>query len=798
MKMLQDQISLPIHEARLQRMKQEAVMHPHEVCLERAKLITESYQKTKGEHPFLRFAKAMDHILRNKKLKIWDDEFIVGNRCVDYSSTPIFPEIRVDSLEQDCESYNRRQFQKISITEEDIRTLKEEIIPYWRDEETTVQARFEELLPPEVKKIRDTLVFVVDTQLTNGFGHFFPGHENILQFGIDGLLAKAELKKEEFLDDLNKQIFLESVIIELKAAKDFIQRFSDLAKEMVETEPDEDRQIELLEISRICHNISEHPPATFKEALQLIYFNHLICGLEDGGFAISVGRLDQYLYPYYLKDKSEGIITPKEAQFLLECFFIKLTTLWNYIMNKGTVAAEGPPLAENLTVGGVDQMGKDTTNELSYLILDAYTHLQTVQPTFSIRLDKDTPEDFMVKIAQAVKSGASIALFNDEVMIEGLVNRGYVLEDAREYAPIGCVEPEHPHKSFGSTNANQFNIVKCLELVLTNGTDMVTGMKYGLKYESPLTSYEDLWTAFIMQMKHFIKYMVLTMNYLDQAFIELKPQPFLSATTDACLDRGLDVTQGGAIYDFTGPQLIGLATVADSLAVIKKLIFEERVLSLEDLTLILHKDFKGTIHDRKAREWQQIFINKAPKFGNDDDYVDQIAVAVATQYCEEIAQYTNYRGGKFNPGMYSTAFHIALGAFTGATADGRRMGQPLSNGLGPTHGMDINGPTAVLNSVKKLPHKLMTNGNSLILAFHPDSIAIEKFVPLIRSFFEESGGYHLQFNAVGKKVLLDAQEHPENYRNLVVRIAGYSVYFTELSKGAQNEIISRTECSLDR
>jgi len=304
-----------------------------------------------------------------------------------------------------------------------------------------------------------------------------------------------------------------------------------------------------------------------------------------------------------------------------------------------------------------------------------------------------------------------------------------------------------------------------------------------------------MWADFIAKMKYFINYMVLTMSYLDQALAELKPQPFLSSTTDACLDRGLDVTQGGAIYDFTGPQLIGLATVADSLAVIKKIIFEEQTLPLEDLVLMLQKDYKGTVHDRKAREWQQIFINKVPKFGNDDDYVDQIAVEVAKQYCDEITQYTNYRGGHYNPGIYSTAFHLAFGAFTGATADGRRMGQPLSNGLGSTHGMDIHGPTALLNSVKKLPHALMTNGNSLILAFQPNSIVIENFVPLIRSFFEAAGGYHVQFNAIGKELLLDAQNHPENYRNLVVRIAGYSVYFTELSKGAQNEIIARTEHS---
>lgn len=799
--MLEHQITLPSNEARLLRMKERVVMHPHVICLERALLFTESYRQTKGQDPYLRFSKAMEHLLKNMSIVIWDDETIVGNRCSKYNGSPLFPEVRVDSIEQDCELYNRRQFQKIMITELDLQILKNEIIPYWRDEEKTVQARFKELLPPEVSKVMETLVFVVDTQMTNGFGHFLPGHETFLKLGIKGLLEKVQAKLRTLIGtnpaDSKKRIFLQAMIIELNAAKYFIQRFSNLAQQMAEKESDLIRKQELLEISDICDTISEAAPKSFKEALQLIYFNHLLCGLEDGGFAISVGRLDQYLYSFYLQDKAEGKITPEYAQYLIESFFIKLSGLWNLILNKGTIAGEGPPIAENLTIGGVDLDGYDATNELSYLILDAYTHIQTVQPTFSIRLNKDSPPDFLHKVAEAIRLGASMALFNDELMIDGLVQRGFSLMDARHYAPIGCVEPQHPYKSFGSTNANQLNIVKCLELALSNAVDLATGARYGVKREAPITTYQELWATFLDQMKYFIKYMVLSMEKLDQAFAELNPQPFFSAGIEDCIERGLDVTQGGAIYDFTGPQLIGLATVADSLAVIKKIVFEERQLPLEDLVKMLKKDYKGSFQVRRAKEWQQIFINKIPKFGQDDDYVDLIARDVAKHYCEEIARYKNYRGGKYNPGIYSTSFHLAFGAFTAATADGRNLGQPLSNGLGCTHGMDINGPTALLNSVKKLPHSLMTNGNSLILSFHPNTVSIDKFLPLIESFFEQKGGYHLQFNAVGRDILLDAQKHPESYPNLVVRIAGYSVYFTALSKGAQDEIIARTECKFD-
>ncbi|HUX98827.1 MAG TPA: formate C-acetyltransferase/glycerol dehydratase family glycyl radical enzyme [Candidatus Deferrimicrobium sp.] len=798
--MVMDQVTLLKYQERTLQMKNKIILQPHEICMERAILFTESYKKTRGENPIMRFAKAMDHLLRNMTIKIWDDEFIVGNRCTKYVGTPLYPEVRVDSLELDCDLYNRRQFQHLFLSEEDNRILKDEIIPYWKNEEETVQARFMKNLPDDVKAIMNTLVFVVDTELTNGPGHFLPGHENILKFGINGLLQKAMTQLREYAgpgpENSSKRAFLQSVIIVYNAAKAFIQRFSNLAREKAEMEPNPERKKELREISKICENISENPPSSFKEALQLIFFNHLICGLEDGGFAISVGRLDQYLFPYYLKDKETEKITPEEVQFLIECFFLKLCTLWNYILNKGTIAGEGPPIAENLTIGGVDRTGNDATNELSYLILDAYTRLKTVQPTFSIRIHENTPEDFLIKVAETVKSGASVALFNDQVMIRGLQKRGFTLEDACEYAPIGCVEPQHPHKSFGSTNANQLNIVKILEMTLSNGRDICTGASYGPKNEKPITTYNDLWEVFLSKMRYYIKNMVSTMDALDNAFAELDPQPFLSATIDDCIERGLDITKGGAIYDFTGPQLIGLATVADSLAVIKKVVFEDQLLPLEELVAMLKKDYKGTFQERKAREWQQTFMNRVPKFGNDDDYVDRIAVEVAKAYCEEIAKYTNYRGGKYNPGIYSTSFHLAFGAFTGATADGRKMGLPLSNGLGPTHGMDLKGPTSLLNSIMKLPHDMMTNGNSFIMAIHPNSVIIDKFLPILRIFLGSEGGYHIQFNVCGKDTLIDAQSNPDNYRSLVVRIAGYSVYFTELSKGAQNEIIARTECSL--
>lgn len=774
-------------------MKNKVVMAPHEICIERAKLFTESYRQTKGEDPIIRFAKAMEYLLTNMTIKIWEEEFIVGNQCTKLVGTCLFPEVRVDTIKQDLNLYDSREVQRFLISDEDRRILREEIIPYWKNEDQTVRARFESYLNSELNELMLDLLYIVDTDITNGNGHFFPGHENVLKEGLNGLIEKAEKRLKEFSEDSKKMSFLQSVIIVCNAVKEYIKRYSNLAKKMAEKELDSKRQNELEEISQICRNISEKPPSSFKEALQLIFFTHVVCGLEDGGFAISIGRLDQVLYPYYLKDMEEGTFSAEEIQFLIECFYIKHSTLWNYVLNKGIVAAEGPPIAANLTIGGVTREGDDATNELSYLLLESYNHLKTVQPTFSVRVHENTPEKLIVKTGEAIKAGASIALYNDDVMIPGLVNLGYKLKDAREYAPIGCVEPAHPCKTLGCTNATQINLVKCLELTLNNGVDMFTRKKYGIENSKKITSYQDLWDEFINQIKYFIEPMVETMSYLDKSIAELNPQPFLSATTDDCIDRGLDITNGGAIYDFTTTQAIGLATVADSLAVIKKVVFEDKLLPFEDLVQMLVKNYRGTYQDRKGAEWREYFINKVPKFGNDDDYVDSIAHDVAEQFCNEMVKHVNYRGGKYNPGIYSTTFHLAFGVFTAATADGRKSREPLSNGVGPFTSRDKNGPTAILNSIMKLENELMTNGNSLILSFHPNTLKLELFPSLIRTFFQTNGGYHVQFNVVGREILCDAQKNPDQYRGLVVRIAGYSVLFNELSKGAQEEIIARTQ-----
>jgi formate C-acetyltransferase len=783
---------LPFYEDRIEKLKKKVILQPHEICVERARLITEFYKANRGENPITRYAKALNYILTNMTIKIWDDEFIVGNRCTKFVGTPLYPEVRVDTIEQDIDLYSTRDVQKFRLTETDRQFLKDVIIPYWKNEEHTVRAKFYSYLSPELTELMMMLLYIVDTNLTNGVGHFFPGHENVLRNGFDWLIQKSINKKKDYKNNQEKTRFLDSVLIILEGVKSYIQRYSDLAREMGENEDKNHRREELLEISEICANIAGNAPRTFKEALQLVFFTHIITGLEDGGFAISIGRLDQILYPFYIKDRKEGRITDEEVNFLIKCFFLKLTTLWNYVLHKGIVAAEGPPIAQNLTIGGISKEGNDVTNELSYIFLESYNSLKTVQPAFSIRIHEKTPEDLIVKAGEAIKSGASIALFNDLVMVPGLEKLGYTLEDAREYAPIGCVEPVHPYKSYGSTNATQLNIVKCLELTLNNGTDMFTKKKYGIENTKKILTFADLWEEFANQLKFFISNLVKTMKSLEKATAELTPQPFLSATTDECIERGLDITNGGAIYDFTTTQMIGLATVTDSLAAIKQVVFEENLLDYDECRQMLLKNYRGKYREKKGEEWRQLLINKVPKFGNDDDIADLLAQDVAKLFCEELLKYNNYRGGKYNPGIYSTSFHLALGFFTTATADGRKSRDPLSNGVGPTIGMAKHGPTAILNSIMKLENELMTNGNSVMLDFHPNTLKRELFLPLIRSFFKKNGGFHIQFNVVGKETLCEAQRNPVKYPGLVVRIAGYPVLFNELSKTAQDSIIART------
>ncbi|MHA1380435.1 MAG: glycyl radical protein [Candidatus Helarchaeota archaeon] len=760
-------------QSRIKNLKTRLLNERNEVCIERALLLTESYKKTEGEHPQIRFSEAFKHILENMTIFIQDDELIVGNRASKPKGGPLFPEIRVDWMENDLATISTRQVQPNYLSEENYKKIIEEVIPYWKNR--TVRSKWMESLSQDELLLKEitNIVFVSEVEMINGIGHLVLNHKKILTKGLKALIEESK-QRIQFFQNKNepeKVNLLKAAIISAEAAINFAKRYSKLASDMAEKETDEIRKQELERIAEICNWVPENPARNIYEAIQTIWFNQLLVQIEQGGVSISVGRMDRFLYPYY----EEAIETGTEKEFiqeLIECLFIKMSEINNVLLTMGLIAGEGPPTAQALCIGGLDENGNDITNDLTYVILEAYGDVQTYQPNFSIRVSEKSPQEFLEKVAEHVINGAMMAFFGDKVIIEAMQKRGFDQKDAIDYGIAGCVEANAQGKTFGSTNSNQFNAPLCLELAL--------------KKLQEVNSFDDVLKAYQKEMEYYTKIMVGTMYHLDKTFAENVPAPYVSLNIDDCIQKGQDVTQGGARYNFSGPQLIGLATVADSLATIKKFVFDEPSFTLDEIKKILKKNF------RKNKEIQQMFINKSPKFGNDNDYVDELARLIAKMYADEIIKHKNFRNGYFIPGVYSTTFYLAFGSFLEATADGRRKGKPVANGVGASNNMDVLGPTALIKSAAKIDQTELMNGTVLNMRFHPHAIDNKHLVDLVRTYFD-LGGSQIQFNVISPEILRDAQENPENYKGLLVRIAGYSVLFTKLSKAAQDEVISRTE-----
>jgi pyruvate formate-lyase/glycerol dehydratase family glycyl radical enzyme len=780
--------------SRVQRLRQRIIDAPHEVCVERARYLTQSMAANWHLHPLTRLSMALEHILDNISVVIRDDELIVGCRTSKLKGAPLFPENKWKWIDGDLEAFGQRVLQRVLITEEEQRELKQDILPFWRGR--TVEDRLEDRLPPDVAEDMDKYVFAMVLEITYGIGHFTMNHPSVLKRGLSGIIAEAEerynaLTPEERLEE--KGLFYDAVIRSLRAAIRFANRYADLAASLAEEETDPQRAEELRTIARVCRRVPEHPPETFHEAVQCVYFIHLVAQIESGGNSISLGRIDQILYPYYLADKQSGRITPERARELLSLLYIKTNEIWNILEEAYIPAGEGVEgkTTQNVTVGGVGADGEDATNELSYIGLDAYADVRTVQPDFGVRLGPKAPEDFFRKAIEYAKDGVLMHLFNDEAVIESLQQAGHTLEDARDYGVVGCLEPNAQGKTFGSTFAVQFSGIKCLELALSNGVDNIFGQQSGIQSGDPaaFASFDDVWNAYRAQVSHFMGQMVKGMAVLDQAIAELVPSPFASAMVDGPMEKGLDLTRGGATYNSTGVQLIGFSNVVDSLYAVRKAVFEDGVMSLGELAGWLADDWDGA-DDKRA-----YLLHKVPKYGNDNDEADAMAARVLTHFCEEVLKHRNYRGGAFWPGVFTVGFHIVMGAFAGASGDGRHAGDVLGNGITPTNGSAVSGPTGVLNSVAKLPLDRIYNGVNLNMRFDGRKLRPEILLALVQGYFRR-GGRQVQFNMLDSATLRDAQAHPEEYRDLVVRVSGYSALFTGLSETAQNEIISRMEYEL--
>ena len=783
-------------QTRVERLRQRIIDAPQEVCAERARFLTRSMSEHWDEHPLTRISMALLDILDNISVIIRPDELIVGCRTSKLKGAPLFPENKATWLEGDVDAFDQRVLQRALITEEEKRILHEEVLPFWGGR--TVENHLDDLLPADVVEDMDKYVFTMMLEITYGIGHFTMDHPRVLRQGLRGIIEDTRARLDILGDDeesREKALFYEAVIRSLEATRRFAERYADKADGMAQAEADTDRALELRKIAEVCRRVPWEPARSFQEAVQCVYFIHLVSQIESGGNSISLGRIDQVLYPYYKADLETGDITPAQARELLAMLFLKTNEIWNVLEEAFIPGGEGTEgkTTQNVTVGGIGTDGEDATNDLSYIGLDAFADVRTAQPNFGVRLGSKAPAGLFLKAAEYCKDGVLMHFFNDDAIVESLVSAGLTLEDARDYGVVGCLEPSAQGKTFGSTFAVQFNGIKCLEFALSNGIDNIFGYQSGVETGDPagFTSFDEVWNAYGEQIAYFVRQVTRGMEALDHAIADMVPSPFASSMIQGSLEKGMDVTRGGALYNSTGVQFMGFANTADGLFAVKKAVFEDGKVSMADLTRWLAEDWMD------AEDMRNYFLCKIPKFGNDNDEVDEMAARVVVQYADELAKYKNFRGGAYWPGIFSVGFHVAMGAFTGATPDGRFAGDVLGNGLTPTTGNAIEGATAVMNSVTKLPLVRLYNGANLNMRFEGSKVEPGMLTDLVRGYFA-NGGFQVQFNMVTSEEMREAQEHPAAHRDLVVRVSGYSAQFIDLSDIAQDEIIDRTEFELSR
>ena len=806
----------------------------------RAVLITESYRRTEGEPIIIRRAKAFAHILENLPIVIRDQELIVGSTTIAPRGCQTYPEFSYEWLEDEFDTVETRSADPFYISEQTKQELKA-ANAYWKGKTTSELAT--SYMEPQTLLAMEHNMFTPGNYFYNGVGHVTVKYGEVLEIGFSGIRAKAEaeLAKLSLADgDYQKRSrFLEAVMISCDAAVTYARRYAKLALEEAEKCTDPVRKMELLVIAQNCANVPEKGANGFYEACQSFWFVQQLLQIESSGHSISPGRFDQYMYPYYKKDLDSGKITRAQAQELMDCIWVKLNDL-----NKCRDAASaegfaGYSLFQNLIAGGQNVEGIDVTNDLSFMSIQASMHVFLPQPSLSVRVGNGTPHEFLIKAAELTRTGIGLpAYYNDEVIIPSLVSRGLTLEDARDYNIIGCVEPQKAGKTEGWHDAAFFNMCRPLELVFSNGKDKGAQVGPETGDVEKMETFEEFFHAYEIQMDYAIKLLVNADNAIDMAHAERCPLPFLSSMVDDCMKRGKSVQEGGAVYNFTGPQGFGVANMADSLYAVKQLVFDEKKVTMKELKQALMLNYgKGlaqedlaalasdtvsvmrssgetvgeaeiaavlkTIHALSESEevkenGERILklIEEVPKFGNDIPEVDAFARKVAYTYTKPLLNYRNPRGGMFQAGLYPVSANVPLGAQTGATPDGRLAHTPVADGVSPSAGKDVNGPTAAANSVARLDHYIASNGTLFNQKFHPSALSgrrgLENFAGLIRSYFDQKGS-HMQFNVVSRETLLDAQKHPEQYKHLVVRVAGYSALFTTLSKSLQDDIIRRTE-----
>jgi len=760
-----------------------------EVCIERARYYTESMRQTEGEPAVVRQALALAHVLEHLTVHIEPDELIVGAITGKVLGAGIYPEGVGARVLGELETIGFREPNPFTVTGEQLSELRDEIMPYWRGK--TLEDRARARWSPGVREMIDQVAPFIATEIA-GIGHMLLNYDGILRHGLAWYAQEAS-NRQHNAGTGRQADFYRAAAIACQAVIRFAGRYAEEAERLAAAERDPVRREELARIAEACQQVPAHPARTTHEALQAMQFVLVAAQIEDYESAFSIGRLDGLLWPFYGADLAAGRLTEGEALELLQCFYIKVSHTIPLFDADVSLAFAGMTAFANAVVGGQDAEGRDATNPVSYLAVEAMRRVNTQQPNFGVRLHRDTPPEFLDAVTRAMAGGLqNVQFFNDEAIIPALVNRGVPLAEARDYGIIGCVEPAVPGASFTSSDAALFNLGLCLEMALNDGRGRLFTDQLGLPTGDPrrFTGIDEVIEAYRRQVAYLVAHMVSALDVLAGVHAEFKPKPFISATTGDCLARGLDLTWGGARYDFTGVQGVGSATVGDSLAALDALVFGQGHIPLDPLLAALDADFEG------YEALRQMLVHRAPKYGNDDGAADHYTRLAAEIYCQEVAKHANPRGGRYQPGLYSVTTHVALGLAVGATPDGRRAGMPLSQGISPVQGRDHAGPTAAMQSVARLDHTLVSNGSAFNQKLNPAFLRGDKgpgtLAGLLRAYFQ-LGGMQLQWNLVDGEMLRAAQQHPEDHRDLIVRVSGYSAHFTDLEQVVQNDIIARME-----
>ena len=792
---------------RMKEFREEVLDEKPYIDAQRAILATLAYKENLNQPRVMVRAKMLEKVLDNMSIYIEDKSLLAGNQTTKNRNAPIFPEYTMEFVMNELDQFEKRDGDIFYITEKTKEQLRE-IAPFWQN--NNLRARGEALLPEEVRVFMETGVFGMEGKLNAGDAHLAVNYERILKDGLRGYEKRVKEYKAALdltnPDNIDKYCFYNAVLIVLKAVRNFANRYSVLAKDLAEKELNQGRKIELLEISRICSKVPYEPAETFQEAVQSVWFIQLILQIESNGHSLSYGRFDQYMYPYYDRDIKNGTIKESEALELLTCLWIKTLTINKVRSQAHTLSSAGSPMYQNVTIAGQTTDKKDAVNDLSFLVLKSVAQTRLTQPNLTVRYHKNINKRFLDECVEVMRLGFGMpALNNDEIIIPSFMDWQVKEEDAYNYSAIGCVETAVPGKwGYRCTGMSYINFPRMLLCTMNNGVDLTSNKRFtkGYGYFTEMESYEELLKAWDKTIREITRYSVIVENVIDKASERDVPDILCSALTDDCIARGKTIKEGGAVYDFISGLQVGIANMADCLAAIKKLVYEEKKITRQELWDAILDDFSSP----ENKKIQEMLIREAPKYGNDDDYVDQLIVEAYDSYIEEIEKYPNTRynrgpiGGIRYAGTSSISANVGQGMSTMATPDGRNAFEPLAEGCSPAHNSDKNGPTAVFKSVSKLRTNKITGGVLLNQKMTPQMLSTEenrqKLELLIKTFFNRLHGYHVQYNIVSKETLIDAQKHPENHKDLIVRVAGYSAFFNVLSKKTQDDIIGRTEQSL--